>query len=80
VKLKRIIIFTKEPRKKLEIKTMRIELKNIIPSIWIERWNWKSIKLIQKDHGKILEIQIMNTKLNNIIFDKLIFMNEVENK
>jgi hypothetical protein len=48
VKLKRIITFTKGPRKKLKIKTIRTELKNIIPSIWIEGWNWKLIKLIQK--------------------------------
>jgi hypothetical protein len=40
VKLKRIINFTKEPREKLEIKTMRTKLENIIPSIWIEGRNW----------------------------------------
>jgi len=34
--IEKIIIFTKEPRKKLEIETMRTKLKNIIPSIWIE--------------------------------------------
>jgi hypothetical protein len=33
VKLKRIITSSKGPRKKIEIKTMRTKLKNIIPSI-----------------------------------------------
>jgi hypothetical protein len=33
VELKRIIAFTKEPIRKLEIKIMMIKLKNIIPSI-----------------------------------------------
>jgi hypothetical protein len=33
VELKRIIAFTKGPRKKIEIKTIRIKLENIIPSI-----------------------------------------------
>jgi hypothetical protein len=46
--LKRIIAFTKGPIRKLEIKIIRIKLKNIIPSIWIEWWNWKLIKLSQK--------------------------------
>ena len=36
VKLKIKITFTTGPTKKLEIKTMRTELKNIIPIIWIE--------------------------------------------
>jgi len=35
VKLKRIITFTKDSRKKIEIKTMRTKLKNIIQSIGI---------------------------------------------
>jgi hypothetical protein len=48
VKLKRIVTFTKSPWKKLEIKTMRTELKNIILSIWNEWWNWKPIKFLQK--------------------------------
>jgi len=46
VKLKRIITFTKKPRKKLEIKTMRTKMENIISSIWIEWWNWKPIKIL----------------------------------
>jgi hypothetical protein len=57
VKLKRIINFTKEPREKLDIKTMRTKLKNIIPSIWIERWNWKPIKLKKKCQGKKIRDQ-----------------------
>jgi hypothetical protein len=36
VKLKRIITFTKESRKKIKIKIIRTKSKNIIPSIWIE--------------------------------------------
>ena len=36
VELKRIITFTNVPIKKLEIKTMKIKLKNIIPSILIK--------------------------------------------
>jgi len=57
VKLKRIINFTKGPRKKLEIKIMKTELENIRPSIWIERWNWKQIKLQQKGEDQKLEIK-----------------------
>jgi hypothetical protein len=38
--------------KKLEIKTMRTKLENIISSIWIERWDWKSIQFLQKGEGK----------------------------
>jgi hypothetical protein len=52
VKLKRIITFTKRSRKKLEIKIIRTKLKNIILPIWIEKWNWKRIKLLQKDQEK----------------------------
>jgi hypothetical protein len=52
VKLKRIITSTKGPRKKLEIKTLRTKLKNIIPLIWIEGLNWKPPKLLQKDQRK----------------------------
>jgi hypothetical protein len=33
VELKRILIFTKESRKKIEIKTIKTILENIIPSI-----------------------------------------------
>ena len=58
VELKRIITFNKWLRKKIKIKTMRIKLENIIPSIWIERWNWKPIKLLQKGQRK----QNRNTK------------------
>jgi hypothetical protein len=58
VELKRIITFNKWLRKKIKIKTMRTKLENIIPSIWIERWNWKPIKLLQKGQRK----QNRNTK------------------
>jgi hypothetical protein len=34
----------------------------------------------KKDQGKKLEIQIMRTKLKNIIFGKLEFNDEIENK
>jgi hypothetical protein len=37
---------------------MRIELKNIISSIWIEWWNWKLIRLLQKKSRK----KIRNSK------------------
>ena len=36
VKLKKIINFTKNQEEKLEIKTIRTILENIIPLIWIE--------------------------------------------
>jgi hypothetical protein len=52
VKLKRIIIFIKGPRKKIKMRTMRIKLENIIPSIWIEWWNWKLMKLLYKGQEK----------------------------
>ena len=77
--MKRIITFTKGPRKKLEIKTIRTKLENIMPSIWIEWWNWKSIKLLQMSQGKKVEIQ-MRTKLENIIYGKLRLNDEIENK
>jgi hypothetical protein len=66
--------------KKLELKTIRTKLKNIIPSIWIESWNCKPISVSKKDQGKKLEIQIMRAKLKNIIFGKLEFNDEIENK
>ena len=44
--------YKKKTKKKLEIKTMRIKLENIISLIWIEWWNWKPIKLLQNDQGK----------------------------
>ena len=52
MKLKRIIIFIKGPRKKIKMRTMRTKLENIIPSIWIEWWNWKLMKLLYKGQGK----------------------------
>jgi hypothetical protein len=72
--------FIKGSRKKIEIKSMRTKLKNIIPSIWIEWWNWKSLKLLWKDKKKKLEIQTMKTTLKNIIFGKLILKDKIENK
>jgi hypothetical protein len=78
VKLKRIITFTKRSRKKLEIKIIRTKLKNIILPIWIEKWNWKRIKLLQKDQEK--KIQRMRTKLEYIIFGDLRLNDEIENK
>jgi len=44
--------FTKGQEKKLKIKIMRAELKNILPLIWIERWNWKQIKFLQNDQDQ----------------------------
>jgi len=80
VKLKRIITFTKGSRKKLEIKTMKAKLKNIILSIWIEWWNWKPLQKLQKDKGKKVEIQIIKTTSDNIIFSKLRLNDEIKNK
>jgi hypothetical protein len=71
--------FYKKSMKKLEIKTMRTELKNIIPSIWNE-WYWKPIKLLQKSQGKTLEIQRIRIRLENIIFGKLGSNDEIKNK
>jgi hypothetical protein len=76
--LKRIIIFIKRPRKKFEIKTTRTKLKNIILSIWIEWWNWKPIKNLQKGYGEKLKIQRVRTKLDNIIFGKFEFKDEIK--
>jgi len=50
-----------------------------MPSIWIEWWNWKSIKLLQMSQGKKVEIQI-RTKFENIIYGKLRLNDEIENK
>jgi hypothetical protein len=77
---KKIITFTKRLRKKLEIKKIRTKLKNIIPSIWIEGWNGKSIKLLQRSQRKKLEIKRIRTRLENIIFGKLELKDEIENK
>jgi len=80
--LKRIITFTKGTRKKIEIKTMKTKLENIISSIWIEEWNRKSIKLLQNVNEKKLEIKRIRIKLENIIFCnlRLNVKIEIENK
>jgi len=52
---------TKGSRKKIKI--MRIKLKNIIPLIWTQEWNWKPIIFLQKDQGK----QIKNPKTEDQI-------------
>jgi len=52
VELKRIITLIKRLRNKLEIKTMGNKLKNIIPLIWIEWWNWKSINFYKNVKAK----------------------------
>jgi len=64
-------------KKKIEIKT---KLKNIIPSIWIEGWNWKSLKFLQNFKGKKKEIQRMRTTMKNIIFSKLRLRDKIKNK
>jgi len=79
VRLKRTIIFYKRA-KKLELKTIRTKLKNIISSIWIEWWNYTPIKFLQKDQIKKWEIQKIKNKLENMIFGKLGFNDEIENK
>ena len=63
VKLKRIITSSKGPRKKIEIKTMRTKLKNIIPSIWNEWWNWK----FWKNFYEKIKKKIRNLKNENHI-------------
>jgi len=57
---------------------MREKLKNIILSFWIEEWNWKPLKLLQKKARKKIEIQRMRTILKNIIFNKLILNDELK--
>jgi len=59
---------------------MRTKLENIILSIWIDGKNWKSLKFLQKNQGKKLEIQRIRTTLENIIFDKFRLNNEIKNK
>jgi hypothetical protein len=60
---------------------MRIKLKNIILSIWIEKWDKKNqLKFYKIAKTKKLEIQRMNIILKNIIFDKLKFEYETKNK
>jgi hypothetical protein len=46
VKIKRIIIFRKESRKKIKNQNTKNQLEKIIQSIWIKGWNWKSIKTL----------------------------------
>ena len=55
VKLKKIIIVIKELRKKIKNQNNKGQIKNMIPSIWIEKWSWKLIKFLQKYQGKKLE-------------------------
>jgi len=56
-------------------------LKNIILSIWIEKWDKKNqLKFYKIAKTKKLEIQRMNIILKNIIFDKLKFEYETKNK
>jgi hypothetical protein len=60
---------------------MRIKLKNIILSIWIEEWDKKNqLKFYKIAKTKKLKIQRMNIILKNIIFDKLKFEYETKNK
>jgi len=80
MKLKKIVTITKGLRKKIEINIVRTKLKNIIPSIWMKKWNWKPIKVLQKDKEKKLEIQRIGIKLKNIILGKLGLNVEIENK
>ena len=72
--------YKKIQKKKLEIKTTRTTLKNIIQSIEIVGWNWKSIKLLQKFQEIKLEIQKIRTKLKYIKFDKLGLNDKIKNK
>jgi hypothetical protein len=46
VKIKRIIIFRKGPRKKIKNQNNKNQLEKIIQSIWIKGWNWKPIKTL----------------------------------
>jgi hypothetical protein len=62
------------------MKTMMTKLEIIISSIWIELWNWKPLKLLQKSQGKKLEIQRLRMTLKNIIFGKLGLNDEIKNK
>ena len=48
VKLKKIIFFPKELGKKIKNQNNEDQIEKYIPLIWIEGWNWKSIKLLQK--------------------------------
>ena len=55
--------FYKMIKKQLEIKTIKTELKNIIPSIWIEGLNWKPINFFTKEPRKKIEIKRIRNKL-----------------
>ena len=54
VKLKRLITYTKGSRKKIRNQNNEDQIEKIIPLIWIEWWNWKRQKNLQKDQGKKL--------------------------
>jgi len=57
MKLRKIINFTKKPRKKLEIKIIRTKLKTRIPSIW------KPLKFLQKGQYQKLKIKRIRIKI-----------------
>jgi len=48
--------FYKEVKKKNQNNKVQIEKHNTINLNWIEWWNWKLLKLLQKDRKKKLEI------------------------
>jgi hypothetical protein len=80
VKLKRLITYTKGSRKKIRNQNNEDQIEKIIPLIWIEWWNWKRQKNLQKDQGKKLGSKEWRPQLKNIIFGKLQLKNEIENK
>lgn len=55
-------------------------MKNIIRSIWVEKWNWKPLKFLQEGQEKKIEIQRKRTALKNVISGKVGLNDEPENK
>jgi hypothetical protein len=78
--LKRIIIFSeKAKKKKTAIKTTMTKLKNIVPSIWGERWNWKQVKLLQNSQEKNYKPK-KKDQIGKYNICKLGLNDEIENK
>ena len=61
--------FNKRSKKNKTIKKMRTKLKkNNISQLEIKGWNWKQIKILQRDQEKKLKIKIIRTEVEISIY------------
>ena len=63
--------FNKRSKKNKTIKKMRTKLKkNNISQLEIKGWNWKQIKILQRDQEKKLKIKIIRTEVEISIYKR----------